>query len=135
MKRICLNLATLVALVFVARKALLFQLQWLLSETSAMRRSMKNVKPDPDFSYVTVSCFPSAVRAPFHSPSSFFFCPLLVSRCSFSFVVLLNKDVQRVLRRSPQAPAGVGAVAPPAPLPLIAADAAVHLNVSVELER
>lgn len=54
------------------QKPLLFQLQWLLSETSAMRRSMKNAKPDPDFSYVTVSCFPSAVRAPFHSLSSFF---------------------------------------------------------------
>lgn len=95
---------------------------------------MKNAKPDPDFSYVTVSCFPSAVRAPFHSPSSFFL-PTACISLFFFFVVLLNKDVQRVLRRSPQALAGVGAVAPPAPLPLIAADAVAHLNVSVELER
>lgn len=95
---------------------------------------MKNVKPDPDFSLR--DRFLLAVRRSCSfSLTLLFFCPLLVSHCSFSFVVLLNKDVQRVLRRSPRAPAGVGALAPPAPLPLIAADAAAHLNVSVELER
>lgn len=55
--------------------------------------------------------------------SIFFFCPAAEQRCTKSFAAL------------PTAPVGLGAVAPPAPLPLIAADAVPHPNVSVELER
>lgn len=95
---------------------------------------MQNV--NPDFSQI-VSRFPTAVRAPFLSLPPPFLSPGVGILPDFLFflVVLLNKDIQRVLRRSPQALAGVGAAAPPAPLPLIVADAVAHPNVSVESER
>lgn len=102
------------------------QLQ-LLSKTFVMSHFMKHFLSD-------CRCFPAAVRSSFHSRPSLFFSPRLYLDFPF-FVVLLNKDAQRFLRRSPQAPVGLGAVAPPAPLPLIAADAVPHPNASVELER
>lgn len=112
---------------------MLLHLQWLFSMTSVMWHSAINIEPDLTLSLwlfftsqpllvhlFTLCLFFSAV-----STSLFFV---------FLFVMLLNKDVQRVLWRSPQAPVHFSAVALPAPLPLIAADAVAHLNVSVELE-